>query len=170
MICGLNGTGKSTLGKALARELQYHFIDNENLYFPRTDPDYLYASPRTRQEVEALLLQEVATHPDFIFASVKGDYGKSVTSLFQYAVLLTVPRKIRLQRIRNRSFEKFGNRMLPGGDLHEQEEHFFELAASRAENAVEEWISVLNCPVIRLDGTRPVPENVARLSQLLRGS
>ena len=32
-ICGLNGCGKSTLGKALAEKIDFHFIDNENLYF-----------------------------------------------------------------------------------------------------------------------------------------
>ena len=31
LICGLNGVGKSTLGKALAEKLNYHFIDIENL-------------------------------------------------------------------------------------------------------------------------------------------
>lgn len=168
LLCGLNGAGKSTLGRALAQELRYHFIDNEDLYFPKKDPAYLYASPRTRQEVEVLLLQEIRKHPEFIFASVRGDYGKEVTSLFRYAILLTVPREIRLQRIRRRSLEKFGDRMLPGGDLYEQEERFFALAASRAENTVEEWLPALSCPVIRLDGTRPVPENVKRLLEQLR--
>ena len=51
IICGLNGTGKSTLGKALAEKLHFHFIDIENLYFPKTNPNYIYASPRTRKEV-----------------------------------------------------------------------------------------------------------------------
>lgn len=41
IVCGLNGTGKSTLGKALVEKLNFHFIDNENLYFPKTDPYYL---------------------------------------------------------------------------------------------------------------------------------
>ena len=36
-ICGLNGCGKSTLGRALAKELGFYFIDNENLFFSRTD-------------------------------------------------------------------------------------------------------------------------------------
>ena len=31
-----------------------------------------------------------------------------------------------MQRVKKRSFQKFGNRMLPGGDLHEQEEKFFD--------------------------------------------
>lgn len=164
LICGLNGVGKSTLGRALAEKLQLHFIDSEDLYFPKTDARYLYASPRTREEVEELLLREIEAHPDHIFASVKGDYGEAVTSRFRYAVWVEVPRDIRLERVRDRSFQKFGSRMLPGGDLHEQEEKFFHLAASRAENAVEEWIGRLDCPVIRIDGTKPVEENVDRIA------
>lgn len=55
IICGLNGVGKSMLGKALAKELGFYFIDNEELYFPKTNPHYTYDSPRTREEVEKLL-------------------------------------------------------------------------------------------------------------------
>lgn len=62
IICGLNGTGKSMLGKTLAEKLHFHFIDIENLYFPKTDPKYIYAAPRTRKEVEKLLLLEIKTH------------------------------------------------------------------------------------------------------------
>ncbi len=160
LICGLNGVGKSTLGKALAEKLNFYFIDNEDLYFPKTDSHYLYASPRTREEVERLLFSEIKAHEDFVFASVKGDYGKTVLSLFQYAILIEVPREIRIERVQSRSFQKFGNRMLSGGDLYEQEERFFEFVKSRAENTVEEWIQSLNCPVIRIDGTKPVEENV----------
>jgi len=160
LICGLNGAGKSTLGKALAEKLGFSFIDNEDLYFPKTDPSYAYAAPRTRDEVEALLLQEIRVHENFVFASVKGDYGEDARAFFDYAVLLAVPRDIRLRRVRDRSFQKFGNRILPGGDLYGQEEGFFALAASRAENAVEEWARCLRCPVIRADGTRPVEENI----------
>ena len=158
ILCGLNGTGKSTLGKALAEKLHFYFIDIENLYFPKTDPNYIYASPRTRKEVEKLLLYEMKMHENFILASVKGDYG--MYSFFQYAILLDVPKDIRLQRVKKRSFQKFGNRMLSGGDLYEREEKFFHLVESRSENIVEEWVRSLKCPVIRIDGTKSVEENV----------
>lgn len=50
--------------------------------------------------------------------------------------------------------------MLPGGDLYEQEKHFLEVVISRAEDTVEKWIQTLNCPMIRVDGTKPIEENV----------
>ena len=169
LVCGLNGTGKSTLGKALAEELGFHFIDNEDLYFPKTNPHYLYDAPRTREEVERLLLQEIETHENFVFASVKGDYGEPIPRLFRYAVLLSVPRELRIQRVKNRSFQKFGDRMLPGGDLYKQEEAFFDFVQSRAENTVEEWAKSLSCPIIRADGTKPVEENVELIANQIRG-
>lgn len=160
IVCGLNGAGKSTLGKALAEKLNYYFIDNEDLYFPKTDPNYIYASPRSREEVEKLLFREIKAHKNFIFTSVKGDYGENIVSFFHYAILIDVPKNIRLQRVKNRSFQKFGNRMLPGGDLYEQEEWFFDFVKSRAENTVEEWIKDINIPIIRIDGTKPIEENI----------
>ncbi len=168
IICGLNGAGKSTLGKALAEKLNFHFIDNEDLYFPKTDPHYLYASPRTRKEVEELLLNEIESHENFVFASVKGDYGQAISSFFHYAVLIDVPKNIRIQRVKNRSFAKFGSRMLSGGDLYEQEKHFFDLVKSRAENSVEEWTKSLNCPVIRIDGTKTIAENINFITEHIR--
>lgn len=160
IVCGLNGSGKSTLGKALAEKLEYHFIDNEDLYFPKTNPNYVYASPRTREEVEKLLFLEINAHENFVFASVKGDYGEHIYPFFQYVVLIDVPKNIRIQRVRNRSYRKFGNRMRMGGDLYEQEERFFELVKSRPENTVEEWIQFLKCPIVRVDGTKSIEGNV----------
>ncbi|WP_243119402.1 AAA family ATPase [Roseburia sp. 1XD42-69] len=168
IICGLNGTGKSTLGKALAEKLHFHFIDIENLYFPKTNPNYIYASPRTRKEVEKLLLHEIKTHKNFILASVKGDYGEVIYSLIQYAILLDVPKNIRLQRVKKRSFQKFGKRMLSGGDLFEQEEKFFRFVESRNESTVEEWVKTLKCPVMRIDGTKPIDENTDFIIALMR--
>lgn len=160
-ICGLNGCGKSTLGQALAEQIGFHFIDNENLYFSRTNTDEPYTNPKSRREVERLLLEEVRKHPDFVFSAVKGDYGKEIVPMYSYVVVMEVPPKIRAQRVRNRSFLKFGSRMLMGGDLHDQEEAFFQMVDSRNDDYLENWLQQVNCPILRVDGTKPVAENVA---------
>jgi adenylate kinase family enzyme len=160
IVCGLNGSGKSTLGKALSEKLRFHFIDNENLFFPKTDLNYIYASPRSHEEAVKLLMNEVSVYENFVFAAVKGDYGNEILPFYQYAVLMDVPKDIRLNRVRKRSLQIFGNRMLPGGDLHEHEEKFFNMVGSRTESYVEEWVQSLNCQIIRIDGTKPIEENI----------
>ena len=161
LICGLNGAGKSTLGRALAEIMNHVFIDVEDLYFPKTDYNYIYASPRTREEVEMLLLYRIKEDDNFVFASVKGDYGEAIYPFFQCIVLIDVPKDIRFRRVKNRSYQKFGNRMLPGGDLYEQEKRFLDLVESRSENTVEEWLNTINCPIIRVDGSKPVEVNIS---------
>lgn len=159
-MCGLNGCGISTLGRALAQKIGFHFIDNEELFFTRNAADEPYQNPRSRAEVEKLLMEEVRKHGDFVLAAVRGDYGKEILPLYRYAVLMEVPKEIRMERIRNRSFQKFGSRMRAGGELYEQEEAFFRTAASRPEDYAAAWTRTLDCPVLSVDGTRPVDENV----------
>lgn len=162
-ICGLNGCGKSTIGKALAQRIGFHFIDNEYLYFSGRAENEPYANPRTQTEVERLLMDEVSAHPDFVFSAVKGDYGKDIARMYDYVVVIEVPEKIRLRRVRNRSFRKFGSRMLPGGDLYDREEEFFRMVESRKDQYIENWLQKVNCPIIRIDGTKPVDENVENI-------
>lgn len=169
IVCGLNGAGKSTLGKELAKRLGFYFIDNEDLYFPKTDPDYIYAAPRTRKEAEKILINKAKEHENFVYAAVKSDC-KAIYPFLRYAVLIDVSRDIRMQRVKNRSFEKFGKRMLPGGDLYEQEESFFQVVASRKEDSVKEWLSSLRCSVIQVNGTKPIEENASFIVAWILGN
>ena len=168
MVCGLNGCGKSTLGRALADALGYHFIDNEDLFFARSAPNEPYTDPRTRAEAEALLAEEVQKHGNFVFAAVKGDYGDDIIPLYRAVILIEVPKDIRMQRIRQRSDLKFGDRMRPGGDLYESEEAFFRFAEARDEDYVPRWTKTLSCPVIRVDGTKPIDETIAIIINCIR--
>ena len=166
-ICGLNGCGKSTLGRALAERMDFHFIDNENLYFSRNDKDEPYANPKSRTDVERLLIEEVSKHPNFVFSAVKGDYGKDIIPMYNYVVVIEVPKEIRSQRVRNRSYQKFGNRILMGGDLHNQEEAFFQMVDSREDDYIADWLQKVSCPIIRVDGTKMIEDNVEYILQVI---
>ena len=168
IICGMNGSGKSTLGRALANHLGWRFIDNEDLYFPKTDPAHPFAVERTQEEVARLLLEEVRLDDRFVFASVRGNYGEAVLPYYKAAVLVEVPREIRLKRVQQRSYGKFGARMLPGGDLYESEKRFYDLVVARPEDYAVRWLEQVDVPVLRVDGTRPVGENIPIITDWLR--
>lgn len=169
LVCGLNGTGKSTLGKILAGRIGYEFIDNEDLYFPKTDEAYIFSTPRSKEEAVRLLEEKIDRNNRFVFAAVKGDYGEKLIASLDYIILTEVPKQIRSQRVRDRSFSKFGERILPGGDLYERESAWFALTDSRPEDYTEKWLKTVKCPIIRIDGTLPVQQNVDYLVSILIG-
>ena len=71
------------------------------------------------------------------------------------------------RRVRERSYQKFGDRVLPGGDLYETEQNWYALTDSRPDDYVTRWLDTVQCPVIRIDGTLPVKENLGKLLTLL---
>ena len=79
----------------------------------------------------------------------------------------TVDKQIRSQRVRDRSYQKFGDRILPGGDLYDKENKWFSLTGSRPDDYVTDWLETVDCPAIRINGTLPVEENVDYLISVL---
>lgn len=167
LICGMNGTGKSTLGRMLARRLNCEFIDNEDLYFAKKDAAYLFANPRSREEAIRILEERIARNDRFVFAAVQGDYGDKLIAALDCAVLIEAPKAVRMQRVRQRSYQKFGDRILAGGDLFERENAWFSLVESRPEDYAEKGLEGVSCPVLRVDGTLPIEENVEKILRFL---
>lgn len=162
VVCGGNGAGKSTLGRALSQALGLPFMDIEDYYFPKTDPHYLYKVQRSTEEVVSLLERDVQ-QDSFVLAAVKADYSPLISERFTCAVFVEVPKEIRMQRIEERSRQKFGDRMQPGGDLYQQEKRFFDLVQSRTEEPIRRWLETLHIPVICVDGRRPPEENLQKI-------
>lgn len=165
-VCGLNGCGKTTLARALAEVLQFRHMDAEDYYFTESANPYSHA--RTQEDVRKLLLDDIGSSPCFVYSCVKGDMGEEINKRYDMIVYLEVPAEIRGIRLRQRAAEKFGERILPGGDLYEQEEKFFAFAAGRSSAPIEEWIKNMPCRVIRLDGREPVRRNIEKILSEMR--
>lgn len=163
-IVGLNGSGKTSLGRALADKLGYLRIDVEDYYFPSAGE---FDHPRGRAEVERLMLADIELHGNFVLSSVCADFP-SIEKYYDLVVYLEAPHKLRMDRIRKRSVERFGERVLPGGDLYESEEDFFAFSARRTPEKVEGWLSGLTCRVLRLDSSKPISELVAEAKKYLK--
>ena len=166
VICGPNGSGKSTLGRALAGALGYRLMDAEDYYFP--DPQSAYSMSRTREEVRTLLLEDMNRYGQFVLVSVNGDWGEEINARCGLVVWLDAPLELRLERVKQRTLDRFGERALPGGDLYEQEEAFHAFAAARSVERIERWLDTVSCPVLRLDGTREIAANAALITAHLK--
>ena len=182
-LLGLNGGGKSTLAHALAKELGYFEMDVEDYYFPEQkesrqnaiekmplahadDANELpFTSPRTKSEVEEALRKDIATHPQFVLSGVTMNWSEAILSAIGIAFLIETPLDIRLRRIREREIKRFGDRVLPGGDMYDQQQDFLRAVASKDNEVVYTSAKKLRCPVIRLDGTETVGKNIKRIME-----
>ena len=150
--------------------MSFRFIDNEDLYFPKTDGSYAFSNPRSDAEAIRALEELIDENDRFIFAAVKGDYGEALLSRLDCVILVEAPRDARLERVKRRSARRFGDRILSGGDLAQPENEWFRRVERRPEDYVLRWLADarLTCPVIHADGTRPVEENAeSLLSQIV---
>ncbi len=163
-IVGLNGSGKTTLGRALADALGYFRIDVEDYYFPA---EGAFDAPRDRDEVERLMLADIEKHGNFVLSAVCADFA-SIEKYYDLVVYLEAPKDLRMDRIRQRSVDRFGERVLPGGDLYESEENFYAFAANRKPEKVEKWLENVRCQIIKLDSTKSTNYLVAEFMKIYK--
>lgn len=156
IIFGANGSGKTTLGRELARVLNYKHMDIEDYYFHKSDVPY--SNPRTREECINLMLADIEKYRLFVISAVDGDFGDEITSMYDLAIFLTAPSEIRLERVKRRAYAQYGDRVCKGGDMYEQELKFYDFVASRSLTPMEQWAKTLTCPVVHVDGTKPIEE------------
>lgn len=162
-IVGANGSGKTTLGKRLADLLGYKHMDVEDYYF--NESVIPYANPRTAEEVQELMLADIKKYSHFVLSSVNCDFGSEINSFYNCVIYMKAPLDIRLKRVKQRSIDKFGNRVLIGGDMYEQEQIFFEFVLSRTMDKTDKWLQDIKCPVFYIDGTETITNNAEMIKE-----
>lgn len=167
LICGENGAGKSTLGADIAQRLGCPFLDIEDYFFPSKND---YSAQRESGTALQALALDMSRHDSWVLAARKAAYGPEMEGRFTAAVFLQVPKELGLGRVKQRSYQKFGERVLRGGDLYEREKEFFNMVEARSEQDILDWLDTLSVPVITLDGTRLVGENAQKLLGILLGA
>ena len=180
-IFGLNGGGKSTLTHALAKRIGYFEMDVEDYYFPEQQEsrkwtlennsviatehlgELPFSKPRSKTEVQTAIMKDVEVHPEFIMSGVTMKWNEEIMSHIDIAFWVQTPLEERLKRIQAREEKRFGARVLEGGDMYEQQVEFRNVVENRDSKAVEDCAKKFVCPVIVLDGTLPVEENLEKM-------
>ncbi len=173
-IFGASGSGVSTLGRALALELQIPFYDADDYYWKQTDPPFVEANPI--DERKQLLKNAVVDNNSWVVAGTLVSWGNSIQDEFDFAVYLSVPTEERLLRVKKRESERFGSRIEVGGDMHDAHLKFLDWAAQydegymggRSKPKHEAWIKTMTFPILRIDGAISVEDALSRVLDYVR--
>lgn len=164
IIFGSAGSGKTTLGKIVAKALSFPYFDIDD-YIWRIDTDEPYTVMFSREEKADRLMEAISRAEHFVMAGSMDSFHTPFDPLFELAVHLTADKDIRLARVSQRAYEKFGDRILEGGDLYQNHRRFldgvsrYDADGSPNLSTHAEWAKALSCEVLRLNGADRLTKN-----------
>ncbi len=172
-ITGAACAGVTTLGRALAPRLAVPFVDTDDAYWYPTDPPF--TTRRLPQERRALIRAWIRDSAGWVVSGSLVSWGTELIHDAHLTVFVDTPTPLRLERLRRREAARFGDRILPGGDMQAIHESFLDWAAcyddpafdGRSRRGHEDWLSRLPMPVMAVDGTEAVDALVARVLSAL---
>ena len=106
LITGASGSGTSTLGAALAKELGIAHLEADDYYWLPTAPPF--TTKRDRTERLASVLRDVRAKRSAVLAGSIMDWGLELENAFDLIVFLYVDAAIRVERLRAREIEFLG--------------------------------------------------------------
>lgn len=168
-IVGASGAGTTTLGQALEREYGYKWLDTDDFFWMPTDPPFVKSFPH--EERTKLLTAAIDENPKCVISGSLCGWGDVFIAKFKLVIFIDTPMDIRIKRLERREYERFGDRIRKGGDMYEENTNFIEWAKTydtagtdqRSRAMHEEWFKKLSCPLLRVDGTKPVDELLAQI-------
>jgi adenylate kinase family enzyme len=164
----------TSLGRALADALAITHHDTDDYFWLPSNPPY-----RKMREVgdRLRLMGEVFLDgPDWVLSGSLDGWGEPIVAFFDVVIFLYVPTAIRLERLRARESQRFGDAVAPCGSMHQKAEEFIEWASHYDDGTLvgrnlarhQAWLAGLHCRVIRLDGVRPLPDLVREVRLAIR--
>jgi len=162
-LFGASGSGVTTLGRHLSQQLQYPYFDNDDFFWEKSDPPFtIKRAPNLRNKLLSDNL--AATDGNYIVGGSMVSWGDEWLDAFDLAVFLYVPPRVRLDRLKKREYERYGDVIYKDPKRHQQYLDFIDWAASyddptstrRSLSVHLNWMTKLKCELIRIDGVTSV--------------
>lgn len=172
-IYGASGSGTTTLGRKVSEVLGCTFLDSDDFFWKITNP--MYREKREPEELVKVLQEKIGSSDQVVLSGSLVDWGDGLIPEFTLAVRLTADTEVRLARIKDREYKKFGDRILPGGDMYDQHQQFLRWAEAydtgsvhmRSKKRHDQWQKLLQCPQLALCGEDSMEVNIARINEAL---
>lgn len=170
-IYGASGSGTSTLGRKICEELGYEFMDTDDYFWFPTNPRY--TKKRSKEERLALMKKDISEKDNVVISGSLVDWGDELIPLFTLAIRLVTDTEIRITRLKAREKQKFGERIMSGGDMYTNHMEFIEWARKydtgsvnmRSKAKHDEWQKLLMCKQIVLNGADDLEENFKKVQE-----
>ncbi len=169
LIMGASSAGSTTLGKALSAHTGYPYFDSDDYFWVRSAVPYTVR--RDREERIQMLTDDVTANPCHIVGGSLVSWGDQWLEHFDLVVFLYLPPEVRMQRLKDREYERYGDLIFTDPERIRLYAEFVAWAGSydtvahtgRSIKVHEEWLSRVTCPVLQIKGDTTVQERIERI-------
>jgi adenylate kinase family enzyme len=167
-VLGASCSGVTTLGEHLARAFNIPYFDSDQFFWEESD--HPYTVRRNPVERNAMVYHHISIHSDWILGGSIIDWELEID--FDLVVFLWIPPGVRIERLKVRELEKFGDIIYTDRKRNKQFIEFINwssgyddhTARGRTLMAHENWMKELKCPVLEIRGDSSISERVKQVT------
>ena len=161
LITGAAGSGTSTLGRALAAELNAAFIEADDIYWLQTCPPF--KEKRAVEKRRDLMLSSLDSYLSVVVSGSVMNWGSQIEDAFDVVVFLYVEADTRIKRLREREVHRYG--AVDPDFLEWAAQYDYGTAPGRSLAKHRAWLEARSCRVINIEGAMPVFEQIEILKE-----
>ncbi|WP_025856703.1 adenylate kinase [Pseudomonas sp. CHM02] len=165
-ITGASCAGVTTLGQNLVTRLGVRQVDVDDYYWMPTSPPFTTKRPPADR---VSLMRQALGDDEWVLTGSCLGWGDALITDADLIVFVATPTPVRLERLTARETARFGDRIAPGGDMHQIHVAFKEWASQYDDPSFsgrnrawhEAWLSQQTARVLRIDGTNSAEQIAA---------
>ena len=166
LLFGASGSGTTTLGNEIEKRTDFKHLDVDDYYWKKTNPPFQEKIPLNQRNEN--LKADFNKSENVIVSGSMVSWGKEWETAFDLAIFVRLENSERMKRLKKRETERYGEKLLTDKKIQENSKAFLEWANQyenpnfdgRTFKAHNNWIELLDCKILRLNGANKLISNV----------
>ncbi len=158
LLFGASGSGTTTLGNEIEKRTDFKHLDIDDYYWKKTTPPFQEKTPLTERNENLKL--DFNRSENVVISGSMVSWGKEWETAFDLAIFIRLENNERMERLKKREFERYGEKLLTDKKTQQNSKEFLEWANQyenpsfngRSFKIHNNWIELLNCKVLKING------------------
>ncbi|MEM8510554.1 MAG: AAA family ATPase [Bacteroidota bacterium] len=171
-IFGPAGAGTTTLGKALATDNMPYF-DVDDYRWEKTVIPFTTKLPNHVRQQN--MLADIAPYKSWIIGGELINWDDFIKDVFDLVVFVYVPQDIRIDRIKKREYERYGDKIYHEPLYMEKMAKFIawirkyedDTFAGSSKRKHLNWLKTIQCPILKIEGDTTTEERINAIVNLI---
>ncbi|RNA61415.1 adenylate kinase [Chryseobacterium nematophagum] len=166
-ILGASGSGVTTLGEILSKQLGIEYFDSDDFFWLKSDIPF---TQRRKPDVRNKIISETLnSRKNWVFGGSVIRWGEAIFPQFDLVIFLYLPSTIRMKRLKKREYKRYGKEIAINPERAKQYRDFMIWAkdydedtgiSNRTLNAHMIWLSTINSPILKIEGNYSIDEKL----------